>query len=65
MKTFESKTGYIKRTATGEVYQGNIIYLGSHDSVSNYSEATEEEYEAFLKEQEEKAKAYFLNAEHQ
>lgn len=40
-----SSTGYLKRTATGEVY--GSLWLGKYDKPENYEEATEEEYEAY------------------
>ena len=46
-----SSTGYIKDT-DGSVCE-SPIYLGIHDSEDNYEESTKEEYEAWLKKQEE------------
>lgn len=46
-----SSTGYLKAT-DGSVCE-SPIYLGIHDSESNYSEVGKEDYEAWLKEQEE------------
>ena len=46
-----SSTGYIKST-DGSVCE-SPIYLGIYDSKSNYSEVGKEEYEAWLKKQEE------------
>lgn len=46
-----SSTGYLKST-DGSVCE-SPIYLGIHDSKSNYSEVGKEEYEAYLKKQEE------------
>lgn len=54
MKTYNSKTGYVKRTSTGECYEAKILYLGIHDSKDNYVDIDEEEYEEHLKAQEEK-----------
>lgn len=45
-----SSTGYIK-ALDGSVCE-SPIYLGIHDSESNYSEAGKEEYEAWLKQEE-------------
>lgn len=50
MITYTSKTGYIKRIATGEIYVADIIYLGKLDNVSNYADSTKEEYEAYIEE---------------
>ena len=46
-----SFTGYIK-DADGSVCE-SPIYLGIYDSKDNYEEATKEEYEAWLNNQEE------------
>ena len=53
MNTYTSKTGYVKRIATGEIYEGATIFLGKFDDASNYQDATKEEYEAYVKAQEE------------
>lgn len=54
MRTFKSKTGYIKSLIDGVIYENNTIYLGIYDKEENYTEATKEEYEAYIKEEEEK-----------
>lgn len=46
-----SSTGYLKAT-DGSVYE-TPIYLGIYDSKDNYEEVGKEEYEAYLKKQEE------------
>ena len=46
-----SSTGYLKSTE-GSVCE-SPIYLGTYDSKDNYEEAGKEEYEAYLKKQEE------------
>ena len=46
-----SSTGYFK-DADGSVCE-SPIYLGIYDSKDNYEEATKEDYEAWLKTQEE------------
>ena len=46
-----SSTGYIK-ALDGSVCE-SPIYLGIYDSDSNYSEVEKDEYEAWLKKQEE------------
>ena len=48
MKKFESKTGYIKRIKTGEVYKSTVVYLPDTEDVSGYEESTKEEYEEYL-----------------
>ncbi len=52
MNTFNSHTGYIKRKADNTIYETSTIYLGKFDKAENYTEATKEEYEAYLKEME-------------
>lgn len=54
MRTFKSKTGYIKSLIDGVIYENDIIYLGIYDNEDNYTEATKEEYEAYIKSEEEK-----------
>ncbi len=51
-KLFTSTTGYAKNVATGEVFPAERIYLGIFDSPDNYEEATEEEYNEYIKAQE-------------
>lgn len=55
MKTYTSKTGYIKRKTTGECYESKILYLGIHDSSDNYVDIDESEYLSY---QEEERKKY-------
>ena len=38
MRTFKSKTGYIKSLIDNVVYENNIIYLGIYDKEENYRE---------------------------
>ena len=45
---------HLKNILTNDIAEG-IIYLGKLDSPSNYIEVTEEEYQTFLKQQEEEA----------
>lgn len=54
MRTFKSKTGYIKSLIDGVIYENDIIYLGIYDTEENYTEATKEEYELYIKSEEEK-----------
>ena len=53
MKTYESKTGYIKCISTGEIYEGFIIYLGCNDDPSNYCDGTKEEWDEQERKREE------------
>ena len=46
-----SSTGYLK-AADGPIYE-SPIYLGIYDSERNYEEVGKEEYEAYIKKQEE------------
>ena len=50
-----SSTGYLK-SLDGSVLE-SPIYLGIYDSEDNYEEAGKEEYEAWLKKQEEEEEA--------
>lgn len=43
---------HLKNINTGDIYEG-VIYLGIYDSVSNYVEVSEEEYQEYLKRKEE------------
>lgn len=54
MKVFKSKTGYIKSLIDNIIYENDTIYLGIYDKEENYTEATKEEYELYLKSEEEK-----------
>lgn len=54
MRTFKSKTGYIKSLKDNIIYENDTIYLGIYDKEDNYIEATKEEYEAYIKSEEEK-----------
>lgn len=56
MKTYKSQTGYIKFKTEDvtEIYEGSIIYLPDREDLANYSDASKEEYEAYVKEQEER-----------
>ena len=54
MKTFKSKTGYIKSLVDNVIYENDTIYLGIYDKEDNYREATKEEYDTYMKEEEEK-----------
>ena len=54
MRIFKSKTGYIKSLIDNIIYENDIIYLGIYDNEANYTEATKEEYEQYLKSEEEK-----------
>lgn len=49
-----SSTGYLKST-DGSVCE-SPIYLGIYDSESNYIEASKDDYDAYLKAEEERAK---------
>ena len=54
MKIFKSKTGYIKSLIDNIIYENDTIYLGIYDNEENYTEATKEEYEGYIKYEEEK-----------
>lgn len=54
MRIFKSKTGYIKSLIDNIIYANDTIYLGVYDKEENYAEATKEEYEAYIKYEEDK-----------
>lgn len=54
MRKFKSKTGYIKSLIDNIIYANDTIYLGIYDTEDNYTEATKEEYELYIKSEEEK-----------
>lgn len=54
MKIFKSKTGYIKSLIDNIIYENDTIYLGIYDNEDNYTEATKEEYEEYIKYEEDK-----------
>jgi hypothetical protein len=51
-KITPSTNKHFKNIYTGDIYEG-VIYLGIYDSESNYVEVSEEEYQEYLKKQEE------------
>ena len=53
---------HLKNIFTNDIAEG-VVYLGKLDSPSNYVEVTEEEYQAFLKQQEEEANKAHDNQE--
>lgn len=53
MKTYVSKTGYVRRKNTEEVYEANTLYLGIYDNEDNYEDVSKEEYDEIVKTQEE------------
>lgn len=53
MKTYVSKTGYVRRKNTEEVYEANMLYLGIYDNEDNYEDISKEEYGEIIKTQEE------------
>lgn len=50
MRTFKSKTGYIKCKVDGVIYEASVIYLGKYDKEENYIEVTKEEYDKYQEE---------------
>ena len=55
-KLIPSKGMHLKNILTNEIAEG-VIYLGKLDSTNNYIEVSEEEYQDYLKQEEEKAHA--------
>ena len=54
MRTYESKTGYVRNNVSGECFETSLIYMSCLDDDSTYSDISKEEYEAYVREQEEK-----------
>ena len=52
MRTYESKTGYVKNNVSGECFETSLIYMSKWDDESTYSDITKEDYEAYVKERE-------------
>ena len=51
-ETYISKTGYVRNSVTGECYATDMLCIGKYSKVSDYSDISKEEYEAYVKEQE-------------
>lgn len=51
-KLTPNKNKHFKNINTGDIYEGTI-YLGIYDSPYNYVEVSEEEYQEYLKQQQE------------
>ena len=47
MKTYQSKTGYVK-CVDGTCYETKIIYLGKYDKAENYKDINENEYKEYV-----------------
>lgn len=62
IKLTPSQGMHLKNILTNDIAEG-IVYLGKLDSPSNYVEVTEEEYQTFLKQQEEEANKAHDNQE--
>ena len=54
MRTYESKTGYVKNNVSGECFAASLIYMSCLDDENTYSDITKDEHEAYVKEQEAK-----------
>ena len=52
VKLEPSNGKHLKNVKNGEMFEG-AIFLGKYDSAENYEEVGKEEYEAYLKKQEE------------
>lgn len=52
-KLIPNTNKHFKNINNGDIYEG-VIYLGIYDNESNYIEVSEEEYQEYLKAQEEK-----------
>ena len=47
MKTYQSKTGYVKYV-DGTCYEAKTIYLGKYDKAENYSDISKKEYDKYV-----------------
>jgi hypothetical protein len=56
MITYVSKTGYVKRSTTGECYEAKTMYCPDGADLSVYKDITEATYQKYLEEQEAKMK---------
>ena len=52
MITYISKTGYVKRSTTGECYEAKTIYCPDGADFSVYSDISQADYEAYAKAKE-------------
>ena len=52
MITYVSKTGYVKRTSTGECYEAKTIYCPDGADLSVYKDIAKSTYEKYLKAKE-------------
>ena len=52
MITYISKTGYIKRTTTGECYEAKTIYCPDGADLSVYKDIAKSTYEKYVKAKE-------------
>lgn len=59
-KITPSLNKHFKNINTGDMYEGDI-YLGVHDTPYNYVEVSEEEYQEYLKTQQEDIEEYGQN----
>ena len=55
MKTYQSKTGYVK-CVDGTCYEAKIIYLGKYDKVENYEDISKAAYSSYLKAEQDSRK---------
>ena len=62
MRTYESQTGYVRRTTDKRCFKAKTIYLGINDKAENYEDVSKAVYDKFIKAEEEKVKA--LMAKH-
>lgn len=54
-KIIPNKNKHFKNINTGDIYEG-AVYLGIYDSIDNYVEVTEKEYQEWLTKEVEDAK---------
>ena len=56
MITYISKTGYVKRSTTGECYEAKTIYCPDGADLGVYKDIAKSTYQKYLEEQEAKMK---------
>ena len=55
MKTYQSKTGYVK-CIDGTCYEAKKIYLGKYDKAENYEDVSKAVYSDYLKTEQDSRK---------
>ena len=56
MKTYQSKTGYVRRKNDKVCFEAKTIYLGIYDKAENYEDISKDTYSAYLKAEQDSRK---------